>query len=289
MDVVLVANPRAGASSNDAADELADALGALGQVSRVDPTGGGDEAIRGAAEAGALVVVAGGDGTVNSTVNALADRLDRVTFAIAPLGTANDLASALGLPDEPTELVDALADGREREVDVARVEGGGVSRLFVNSALGGFPATVGEEVDDELKSRFGSAAFWIGGLKAAKRLDRFTAVVEETTVPDCVAVLVGNGRSASGFAVWPDGEPDDGLLDACALAPSNAAAAAALVPLIKAGKHAGREGVFLSRGRRLELSTEPAIELSVDGEFVGLRTPATVEIAGRMKIRAPAS
>ncbi|MDQ3953367.1 MAG: YegS/Rv2252/BmrU family lipid kinase, partial [Actinomycetota bacterium] len=232
-----------------------------------------------------VVVVAGGDGTLNHAVNALADRLDEVRFALVPLGTGNDFARTLGVPDDPAEAARLVAGGGIRSFDLGRASGGGVSRLFVNACMGGFPVHVDEAIDEETKRVLGPLAFWVGGAKAATGLRRSTIRIDGIEVPDCVAAGVGNGRTCGGgIAVWPDADPADGSLDGCALGAPNAAAAIRLLLKVRAGEHAGLDGVGTVRGPRIEIDADPPIELNVDGELVGLTTPATFEIAGRLSM-----
>ena len=79
------------------------------------------------------IVVIGGDGSLNRAVNFLAARnaLDRFTLAVAPFGTCNDFAKTLGLrPGEIAPVLTALAQGRTREIRVARVN----RHFFLNNA-----------------------------------------------------------------------------------------------------------------------------------------------------------
>jgi len=69
----------------------------------------------------ARVVVAGGDGTINTVVNALAG-ID-VLLGIPPLGTANDLARELEIPLDHQAAARRLFTGRERRIDLVEVNG----------------------------------------------------------------------------------------------------------------------------------------------------------------------
>ena len=66
------------------------------------------------------VVVLGGDGSLHAVVDALrsAGRLDDVTVGLVPLGTGNDFAATLGLPDDPVEAAEVITAGRTREIDL---------------------------------------------------------------------------------------------------------------------------------------------------------------------------
>ena len=75
--------------------------------------------------------VAGGDGTLNEVVNgvgAVPDAFEAVTFGIVPLGTGNDFATALGIPDEVEAAIDTLTQGRVVTADVGRLN----DRYFIN-------------------------------------------------------------------------------------------------------------------------------------------------------------
>ncbi len=90
-----------------------------------------------AEEPGAIVVAAGGDGTVNAIASALAG--SRTCLGVLPLGTLNHFAKDLGLPLTLAEAVRAIAEGRPQPVDLGEVNG----RLFVNnSSLGFYPGMV---------------------------------------------------------------------------------------------------------------------------------------------------
>jgi diacylglycerol kinase (ATP) len=125
-------------------------------------------------------------------------------------------------------------------------------------------------------------------VKAAANLTRSTVTINGAEVPDCVAAGVGNGRTCGGgIEVWPGADPSDGRLDACGLGAANAAAAVQLLLKVKGGSHEGLDGVTTARSARIELDADPPIELNVDGDLFGLRTPATFEIVGTFRLMVP--
>jgi diacylglycerol kinase (ATP) len=96
---------------------------------------------------------------------------------------------------------------------------------------------------------------------------------------------VGNGKTCGGgIRVWPDADPSDGLLDACALAVPNVAAAVKLLLKVRTGDHQDLDEVRTVRGPRVTIDADPPMELNVDGELVGLTTPATFEICGTLQL-----
>lgn len=290
MKLLLVTNPSAGRAAKHEKQDLSRRLQALGEVEAIEPASMETFArdVLAAARGCDLVVSAGGDGTLNCTVNALRDVLSDLRLALLPLGTGNDLARTLGLTDDPLEVAAGLRNGREVDLDVGIASGGGAERLFVNACMGGFPVQVDEELDEGEKERLGAAAFLWGGAKALNDLDRSVVRLGDARVADCVAVGVGNGKTAGGgICIWPEADPCDGILDGCALPAAGPADLVKLGAKLKLGDHRDLPGVTTARGSALSVSSEPQIEINVDGELVGLKTPATFEIFTKVRVLLP--
>jgi diacylglycerol kinase (ATP) len=288
--VLVISNSASGGSDPDALAFVERELAGLGPVSLLAPHSVDtfDREIAAAAAESDVVVVAGGDGTFNRTLNALRDRLADVSLGLVPMGTGNDFARTLALPRDARGAARVLVQETEREVDVWRARSFGVDRLFINACMGGFPVEVNEAIDEDLKRRFGPLAFWVGGAKAASDLTRYDVTMGGRSVPDCVAAGVGNGRTCGGgIRMWPEADPGDGLLDACALHADSVADALKLAATVKSGGHVGLDGVATFRGERIEVTSEPPIAFNIDGELVGLESPVVFERAGIVRVRAP--
>ncbi len=287
MKILLIANPSSGGSEGDTLSEIEDILAEAGDVRCLEPSlDGFNLEVTQAARDRGMVVVAGGDGTFSRVVNAFKTRLDDIVFALVPTGTGNDLARTLHLPEVPSEAAHIATGGAECSIDVGRATGAGAQGLFVNACIGGFPVAMNEAVDQDMKSRLGPLAFWVSGARVAASLPRSTVTLNGVEVPDCVAVGVGNGMtSGGGVRLWPQAAIDDGILDACALPAEDAAAAARLALKVKAGTHGELDDVETTRGPKIEVDSDPAIEMNVDGELIGLTTPVTFEVVGRATIK----
>ena len=97
------------------------------------------EAERAAKEGFAILVAAGGDGTICAVAGA-ALRHGR-TLAVLPLGTFNYFARGLDLPEEIEPAVDLIVSGRTQAVSVGEVNG----QLFLNNAsIGLYPAILAQ-------------------------------------------------------------------------------------------------------------------------------------------------
>jgi diacylglycerol kinase (ATP) len=289
-DWVVVFNAASGSADDDAQEAIVASLASEGRVHMVAPASreSFDDEVRSAAHSADVVVAAGGDGTMNATLNALSDRLPEITLALVPMGTGNDLARTLGLADDPVEVANGLKTGVLRRLDVGRASGPGVERLFLNACMGGFPVEANEAIDEDTKKKLGPLAFWLGGARALKELSKSTMSMNATKLEDCVAAGVGNGRTCGGGTeVWPSAEPDDGSLNGCLLAASNVAQAVSLAARVARGSHESTRGVRTATSRRIEFEARPDIEFNVDGELIGLRSPAVFEIVSSVSFLVP--
>jgi diacylglycerol kinase (ATP) len=288
LRVLIVSNAESGAASSDTVAAVGEELSVLGEIEHLQAGSSDsfDDEVRAAARPGDLVVVAGGDGTLNCVANALVDAIHDYTFTVVPMGTGNDFARTLGLPEDPVEAAGAIVRGRETEVDYGLAQGNGAERIFLNACMGGFPIEVDKAIEGETKRRLGPLAFWLGGIKAASDFSKSNVNVSGIRIDDCVAVGVGNGRSAGGgIVVWPQADPTDGLLDVCAISADNIAQAFRVAAKARSGEHVKQENVHVSRSPKIRIDSDPALEFNVDGEVLGLETPATFSVGGKVRVR----
>jgi diacylglycerol kinase (ATP) len=129
VNLILVVNKSAGDGAHSA-EGLRQQLEAAGYRVEQGPSKGRElrQALRGKAD---LVVAAGGDGTVARVMKALVGR--PTPLAILPLGTANNIATSLGIRGTPEELVPRWRDAPRMRVEVGRVRGPWGETLFVES------------------------------------------------------------------------------------------------------------------------------------------------------------
>lgn len=225
-----------------------------------------------------LLIVAGGDGTINDAVNGLgkAGFPEGVTLGILPAGTGNDLAATLRIPDDPDAAEAVIRQGRVRTLDVARVRSDGIGeRFFINVATGGLGAEISDANEEEFKKRWGKLSYLRASLEVAKDFD----VRELDLYLDgglrrvrAVNVVVGNCRFAGGgWLAAPRANPEDGLLDVVIIEKLGLADLLELAPASMArADYLEREGVFSARAKEIRAETQPpGLEFTVDGEVVG--------------------
>jgi diacylglycerol kinase family enzyme len=157
------------------------------------------DAVKAAAASDAdVVVIGGGDGTLNAAAQVLTGGAK--PMGVLPLGTLNHFARDLGIPSELDAAVGTIAAGHVREVDVGEANG----RIFLNNcSIGLYPHVVrGRE---ELRHRYGQGK-WIAMLQAAISVLRRYPVVAATLRMDGRAesfrtpfVFIGNNAYGMSF------------------------------------------------------------------------------------------
>lgn len=120
MRVMLLHNPTAGDNSMPSGDALVRLIEGWGHTVAYRSTA--DPGWRGALQdAGDLVAVAGGDGTVAAVLRSLGG--SDIPATVLPLGTANNIASTLGIAGPPDEVVPAWSEYRLRPFDLGCAAG----------------------------------------------------------------------------------------------------------------------------------------------------------------------
>lgn len=162
-----------------------------------------------------LVVVWGGDGTVQRTVDVLARQNGSPAppIAVIPAGTSNLFAGNLGIPHDLVAALDVALGGERKVIDVGSFNG---ERFGVMAGVG-FDALMIGDASRALKDRMGRIAYVYTGVKNLRRasVDAQVDVDGEPWFRGCAScVLVGNmGDLFGGVTLFPDADPADGHLD----------------------------------------------------------------------------
>ncbi len=167
-NAVIVHNPAAGWRRRQRQRDLEAArrfLKEAGIETELWTTGAAGSATELALEAVAqrrqLLIVCGGDGTINEAVNGLAG--SQVPLAVLPAGTANVLAKELGLPWSVPAAARLIPAGTLRRIALglaAPLDAKAKPRYFLCAAGAGPDAAVVYSVSQALKQRAGTLAYW---------------------------------------------------------------------------------------------------------------------------------
>jgi diacylglycerol kinase (ATP) len=160
------------------------------------------------------VLVWGGDGTVRRAIDTVISRKLDVSIGILPAGTANLLASNLGIPVDLRGAVDIAVNGDPRPIDVGEMNGA----YFAVMAGAGFDALLIRDAEEgRLKERFGKAGYVAAGIRNRDVSPAVATIEVDGELwyhGDASCVLVANvGTILGGLEAFPDASPVDGRLN----------------------------------------------------------------------------
>jgi lipid kinase YegS len=243
------------------------------------------------------IIAAGGDGTLSEVAATLAHRDeaadDLPSLALVPLGTANDFATAAGIPDAPAEALALVGDVPAHRVDLLRITcDGGAPHWCANLASGGFGTQVTIETDEGLKKMLGGLAYLITGIA---RLGRIEPITARLTGPGFewsggfIALGIGNGRQAGGGqALCPEAVLDDDLLELTIVPDLTGEVGATVAALVAEGRQAALDRVAVrTRLPRVRIEAPAPFVLNLDGEPLESTRFDIDCVAGRVRMHLP--
>jgi diacylglycerol kinase (ATP) len=222
-----------------------------------------------------LVIVGGGDGTLNAAAEALL--ATGLPLGILPLGTANDLARTLGIPGDLVGAARVIAEERIHRIDLGRVNG----KHFFNVASLGLSVRMAQELGVDVKRRWGVLGYPLTLWRTIEADRSFRAEIccDGTSIRiRAMQISVGNGRHyGGGMTIAADAAIDDGALDLVSVAPQGLWRLIVNLPTLRWGWHEKPGQIRHWRCRKLEIRTVRPIPINTDGE-VTTRTPARMDV-----------
>jgi YegS/Rv2252/BmrU family lipid kinase len=225
-----------------------------------------------------LVIVGGGDGTLNAAAAGLVNT--NLPLGILPLGTANDLARTLGIPATLPEACQVIANGEVKYIDLGQVNG----KYFFNVASLGLSVEITQNLTKEAKRKWGVLAYAATALRVLWQARPFRAKIyfDGEVIPvKTIQIAVGNGRYyGGGMVVAADAAIDDDRLDLYSLETQHWWQIITLLPAMRQGNHALWPGVRSIYGQEFEVVTSKRQAINTDGEIT-THTPAKFSIVPR--------
>ena len=239
-----------------------------------------------------LVVAAGGDGTLNEVLNGIDPFLGQIRLGLLPLGTGNDFARSIGIPDDLDGALAVLERGLARRCDVVSYRDRRLRRLFLNVSAGGFSGEVGESLTAERKQSWGPLAYLRAAIDTLPERSEYRITLRfddhDEVHETAVNLVVANGRFvAGGLPIAPEAMLDDGRFDVVLVRSAPLASLlAGLAPRVVLGRHLDDPGerVLFRRARSLEVRSVPHIPMNVDGELLGPRCGRFEVLPGALEI-----
>ncbi len=256
----------------------------------------GELAREAALDGARLLVVVGGDGSINEVVNGLAGIESPPAVALIPRGTGGDLVRTFAIPNDIAAAARVALTGDTQSIDLGRVDyrswdGSDGSALFANVASAGMSGAIAQRANDTSKALGAKASYlWATFAVFAK----WSAVETRLTVDGdsrdgpMFDVVVANGRYfGGGMKMCPEAVPDDGLLDVVTIGDVTKRDLVMTMPKIYRGTHLPHPKAEALRGRVVTVETDEPVPVELDGEQPGT-TPARFEVLpGALQLRVP--
>lgn len=233
-----------------------------------------------------LVIVGGGDGTLNGIVDSLVEK--QLPLGLLPLGTANDLARTLAIPLSIPEACRVIAEGYIKPIDLGWVNGS----YFFNVASLGLSVNITQNLSQGAKRRWGVLAYGLTALQVLSQTRPFSAEIRangETLSVKTIQIAIGNGRYyGGGLAVATDATIDDQRLDLYSLELQHWWQIFSALRMLRSGEHGVLSWVRTLEAQEIKISTRKRHTINTDGELTA-STPATFRVVPRaLGVFAPA-
>jgi len=229
------------------------------------------------------ILIAGGDGTVDSVVNAMKGRGLDLPIAILPVGTANDFATFLKMPRDVKKACKAILSTKPTSVDIGKIN----NKYFINVASSGLFTDVSQKTDVNLKNTIGKLAYYLKGLEELPRFRKLKVKLKAKELEyegEMYLILVFNGQTAGGFKLANRADVLDGYLDVIMI---KAVQIYEILPLfikILRGEHLDSDKVIYFKTNDIVIESDEDIVTDIDGEK-GPEFPLRIEcIKGGIKV-----
>lgn len=234
-----------------------------------------------------LILISGGDGTINECVSGMCQKNLDIPMLILPLGTANDFATSAGISSNIEECLALIEEGTLQYIDVGRVNDG----YFINVCNMGLFSGVSHNVDPEFKKKFGRLAYYAKGLEEIQNyqaMDITLTTENEVLEGQYILILVFNGKGAGGMLqLAKNAEIADGVFDIVCIKNLKLFEMPALMFKVLQGEHLKDVNVDYLTGSSIKIECHNQAEnhfvTDVDGE-AGPSLPMEIEVLSH-KIR----
>ncbi|MCF7793719.1 MAG: diacylglycerol kinase family lipid kinase [Candidatus Cloacimonetes bacterium] len=227
------------------------------------------------------IVVVGGDGTLNETVNGImqSGKQNEIKLGLIPEGGGNDFAMNFKLSNNIDKAIELLKREKTCKVDIGKIE----DYFFINALGLGFDAQVAL-ISRSIKHLNGLPRYLVAVIRALVKLQKFEA---EITLDNCtlkkpfLLFSIGNGLSTGGgFLLTPEARVNDGLLDICLIQDVTRRRILSLLPKAIKGQHLKEPEVIIHQSKKIHVKTDKKLPIYFDGELPELKHPFnfTIEI-----------
>lgn len=226
-----------------------------------------------------IIIVSGGDGTINEVATGIMIGGRKIPVAILAAGTVNDFATFMNLPRNAYEFCNMIVSENTADVDLGKLN----DKYFVNVAAGGLLTNIAHQASSELKTVLGRMAYYIEGLKEIPKQGfnpikvRFESK-QYSKAEEILLFLISNSSSIGGFKkLAPAAEVQDGYLDCIIIKKSEIQDIISIFLNILRGVHVNHPNVEYFKTKEIKIESDSDVNIDIDGEYAG-KLPAQFEV-----------
>ena len=235
------------------------------------------------------VIAMGGDHTIAAVASGIAD--SKVNLGIIPVGTKNDIAASLGIPEDLKQACDIIAAGHTRILDLGEVSvTGGKKTLFFMLTAVGLTATIFPQIKDvphgdlsNIKDAILTFLDFKPDPKVFLTLDDESKIKVETML----VTVTNTPLIASKNVVAPDASMDDGLLDIAVYPGFSKAELLAYFAKTAQERITDDGKIQRYRARKIKIKTDPKLDVAAEGAILGQGTAKIKVLPGALRVLAP--
>lgn len=233
-----------------------------------------------------VVLVAGGDGTINAVVQGLVG--SSTSMGVLPAGTMNVFARELGMPlVSLKKALKVIEEGFTKEVDVFEANG----HPFVQMAGIGFDAQVIEETTWETKKIFGPLAYLASAVKVlGDKPPKIKVTSEDGQVEEGVCAIAGNGALYGGqVKLFRKANHSDEMLDVLLFTEFDYKLVRdSVLGIAKGAIDIDNASIKYMQSKSFQIECDREVPMEVDGEYIGRVTNVSLlPVQRKLRVIAP--
>jgi YegS/Rv2252/BmrU family lipid kinase len=245
------------------------------------------------------IVVVGGDGTFNETLNGITD-FSRVRLGFIPAGSANDLGYALGISTNPVQALTSMLEGRKiLQMDLGKTTihaDGSVHYFAISSGIGLDAQVCSNSRGGALKAalnrmHLGKLIYFINAVRivfsqpltTAKLIFTDSSGEEHAQILHSLYFFAGMNQPNEGghLIMARDADPDDGALSFSMASGLTRPQALISLGMLALRLHYRIPGYQVVNARTCHVMLKEPLEVHTDGETFGPQWDVTIECLPR--------
>ncbi len=217
-----------------------------------------------------LIVVSGGDGTLDEAVTGMMRLTERKPIGYIPAGSTNDFGNSLGIDKDMEHAAKIAVSGVSMPVDIGRFN----KDSFVYVAAFGLFTEVSYQTPQDMKNLFGHAAYILEGAKQLRDIPSYRMQVEyegNVIFDEFLVGMVTNSNSVGGFKGLIPGDVslNDGLFEVTLIRkPKNPLELTEILNTLALGSK-DSDMVYSFSTSQIKFTASEEVPWTLDGEFGG--------------------